>query len=762
MAVVARIKKNGTLLVSNEINERLPIITNGVILYYPLDGDSNNAITYSSPYTSSNIIQTNNGVSIQQSTTNLYFTGVNSTNDWLNSGVPPIINNNDLSISKPTSYKNINIRSLYLSDVSSYHFGFSIISVSPSTQYTLSIWFYQNSIITGGNPYARQNINNNNVGDLKWEVNNSSNALTWPIKKWIRLYTTFTTSSNETGIFVSSYPTPYSKIYMSCPQLEQRSFATSFVNGTKSDGSLSIPVSGIGTGNFTIYSEFLPHSNSDNLPNNVYFMELNNLIRMGTWEQVPFLNSAQIIGSGPNIHFDFNTKPGIKCRNIITKQGNIFNWRIKSDDGQDVTWSLTHGNIGSFNLTSINLLNTWSGIHSNISVYNKILNSSEIEELGGSFKVKTNSVITPLLIETTQSDYYHYPLISDTKEIGGTFDASSKVNESYKNGGIWVGTTTTNVVPYNTLIVHEPYNTLNIINERIFTLTMVTGGALYLTLNNNVDYYGNIITHSGYMLKNGLPHSLPHDRANTYHSVPAIRWYFDLNTGYFEIVENCNASSVWLFHTPSGALGGDVITIMDYQVEIKPFASAFTLSTRGYTNISFNLHSSIGLSWASNWTITYWKKPVSTTNDNLIGYNIESLGCNGNSVGGGYSWWGKQNGSNDISSSTPSSFSPNDYFNKWQFVSMVKIGTNIEIKTTLENGVVYIRNTSSTNSVPNYYVTQYGYDFKLGGHDNSNPSNTYFKNLKVFKNILSDYELDVQFRIGKNNIYTNNLIEGII
>jgi hypothetical protein len=149
------------------------------------------------------------------------------------------------------------------------------------------------------------------------------------------------------------------------------------------------------------------------------------------------------------------------------------------------------------------------------------------------------------------------------------------VSNSYR------GEPTTNVAT-GTLTPYTPYNTMTRSGQDL-TITMVGGSALYLTFHNGTDYNGQTITLSGYMFKNGTPHTLPYNRANTYHTVAASKWYFDSVTGYFEIVEVCNASSIWLFHTPSGASGGDVITILDFQVEVKTHATPFVAGTRSAT-----------------------------------------------------------------------------------------------------------------------------------------------------------------------------------
>lgn len=199
------------------------------------------------------------------------------------------------------------------------------------------------------------------------------------------------------------------------------------------------------------------------------------------------------------------------------------------------------------------------------------------------------------------------------------------------------------------------------------------------------------------------------------------------------------------------------------QYEIKPFASPYTSSSRGASSLEYNLNSSIGLDWGGNWTICYWKKPMGTYTDNLTGYNIESLGCNSNSVGGAHIWWGKDNGGNSLAGTDAAyNFSPSDYFGEWQFISLVKIGTVITIKTWMKNGDVPVRTANVGGLSANAYVTQYGYDLKLGGWDNGNPTNTYFRDLVVVKRNLSDAELlNVyrQFSIYKTKAYAKNIIE---
>jgi hypothetical protein len=168
------------------------------------------------------------------------------------------------------------------------------------------------------------------------------------------------------------------------------------------------------------------------------------------------------------------------------------------------------------------------------------------------------------------------------------------------------------------------------------------------------------------------------------------------------------------------------------------------------SSLEYNLYSSIGLDWSKDWSIVYWKKPIGTQEPDLTGYNIESIGCNSNSVGGGYSWWGKNYKDNTvmISGTTGDPIDPTKYFNTWRMIAIRKSGTTITYQEFSPLEGVYSKTLTgiNVNNVPNYYVTQYGYDFKLGGWDNANPCNTWFRDLIITKRLLTDTELSLLYR----------------
>jgi hypothetical protein len=178
---------------------------------------------------------------------------------------------------------------------------------------------------------------------------------------------------------------------------------------------------------------------------------------------------------------------------------------------------------------------------------------------------------------------------------------------------------------------------------------------------------------------------------------------------------------------------------------------AIWVGTDVSSQLEFNLFRDYQLDWSKDWTIAYWKNPVGTTTGigSLTGYNLESLGCNSNTIGGGYVWWGKPANSNTVSASSPGTIIPSEYFNNWRMVSLTKVGNILTIEERERNGTVHTRTQGVVTSLANYFVTQHGYDLKLGGYDNANPVNSFYRNLVISKRPLTQVEI--------NDLYKNEM-----
>ena len=158
-------------------------------------------------------------------------------NWWVNSGTN-IFNDNDTSIEKPVILNvettDLRIFSSTVVTVGNQQLGSSIIPILPSTQYSMSIYYWFSGTSLASQPYLRANINNNSLGTFAY--NGDTNYLNWPRSKWIRLTVTFTTQANETGVYMSSYTGDNvgEKLAYFGYQLEQKAYATPLVLGSRS------------------------------------------------------------------------------------------------------------------------------------------------------------------------------------------------------------------------------------------------------------------------------------------------------------------------------------------------------------------------------------------------------------------------------------------------------------------------------------------------------------------------------------------------
>lgn len=188
-------------------------------------------------------------------------------------------------------------------------------------------------------------------------------------------------------------------------------------------------------------------------------------------------------------------------------------------------------------------------------------------------------------------------------------------------------------------------------------------------------------------------------------------------------------------------------------------------------NFKFNLYEDINFKWNEPWTICYFKKPIGANklddNTERFGYVIDSIGCNNNSVGGGYHWFGKITESNNISltSRYKTNFDENKFFYLTQFCSLRYDGNRILYTIYFNDGQKIEIIHPETISSANRYVTQFGYDLLLDGWDNGAICQAFYKDLIVAQRCLTDKELEKIFKariIDKpnNTNISNLLIEG--
>lgn len=730
----------------------------------------------------SNAIITEDGVAIQEVTTNLlnYTCEFDSWGFSTNSGSVPTVTPN--CTSSPRGYMNAD--KIYIPNDGTYPRIYQNFTPSSTAEHTFSIWLKT----IGSSVQTVLFIFRNSP----WGFSNGTTVTITNV--WQRFTVTFTpldTSVHE--IYIGSHDATKGVTYFLWgAQIEQNSFATAFINGSNGQGNLTIPTIGLiglsGSVSFKFSIEKFVNSYThiiDNGYNGGWFFLGCSVTTNYLYMHEPATSASSSTSITPSLNIWYTA--------ILTWDNNTQYLYI---DGILRCSVATTGQSHIDRIPYLRLGYPNNGVqdvkYKDLSIYNKTLSVSEIKELSGEgFKLATSRVTTPLLIESPviPLDAYYFPLASDTKDSSKTIDATQNTNVAFENSSDWVGTSTTNIytsIPFNNIynnygvpaskvtLVNETYN-----NQIIERVSMTPDANVINDFRNSLSSHGVCGNYMTFLAN--IPYCVsvfwrPISHQDTYVGLTAsnIGGWSDLYTidypGSWKRtvttrLSGSNASDQMFFSFRCPSLNAGDTHIMDWsgpQLEQgRNFETPFVNGTRGTSSLEYNFNSSIGLDWSGNWTICYWKKPVATNDDTLTGYNIETLGCNGNSVGGDLLYWGKDYGADTIITAPPYSFTSSDYFNNWSFVSIVSFGGIITIKTQLSTGIVYVR-TLGTPGTSNAYVTQYGYDFKMGGWDNGNPTNTYFRDLIVLKRALSDTELNniyKQFSINKTSIYTENLIE---
>jgi len=168
--------------------------------------------------------------------------------NWTNSGIGEYIYN--ASNNTKPDLPNVNMSKVQLMSgrsvtTGSQHFGCANTSVSPNTTYTMSVYYFQNRA-GASQPYFRQSVNNNNLGNLAW--NGDTNTGNWPVNQWIRISVTVTTAANENACYMSNYigRAVDDQVWYCAPMVEQNDKLTPFVDGTRSQGTTWMDLSGGG------------------------------------------------------------------------------------------------------------------------------------------------------------------------------------------------------------------------------------------------------------------------------------------------------------------------------------------------------------------------------------------------------------------------------------------------------------------------------------------------------------------------------------
>jgi hypothetical protein len=287
------------------------------------------------------------------------------------------------------------------------------------------------------------------------------------IGKWQRLEMTrtYTTTSftlylicfggvNAAGYEVSAQYT--------MPQIEQKTFSTSFVSGSRSAGRLELPVKR--TEEYTVFGSFIPNT-PFNHGSTAYsttaagasLIRIEDSVKVGGFyfkyyisgtNSAPYINRYGYYGTG-NIHQVYEVVANVPVYFAIRKIGTTVS--IKLHQGG---WKLEHVATVAIDAGLDRLIFgdgvIWNGRHKNISVYNRSLTDSELDAMvKHTFRIMKNG---DLLTDTISSkpvglpgDAIYIPLHVDSKAYGKDISPSTESNVIYEQGAAWVGAAVTNM-----------------------------------------------------------------------------------------------------------------------------------------------------------------------------------------------------------------------------------------------------------------------------------------------------------------------------
>jgi len=259
-------------------------------------------------------------------------------------------------------------------------------------------------------------------------------------------------------------------------------------------------------------------------------------------------------------------------------------------------------------------------------------------------------------------DITAYMIRSRILDLGQVYSAGTKITLSWKHKGYLYfiifsyGLTTDSLTDFNST------NTYEIKGDASLDY-WEAGTGLHLKINGVITRY------------DGSPQSL------------LDRWY-DIEITYTLPTDARYIQIRWDFYGANQADGGRGVKgyIHKPQLEVKPFASSFTVGSRPegrlvipVEDLKFNIAN-------DDWVISYWKYPVATQDDTQNGYNICSLGQYTSDYSKGYIWWGKEKNLNKyrlnvtlndatyIGNISDNTFNPTDYFYHWHYEVMKKQG----------------------------------------------------------------------------------------
>lgn len=609
-------------------------------------------------------------------------------------------------------------------------------------------------------------------------------------------------------------------IWVAYPQVENKAWSTSFIDGSKGDGIFEIALPSWGQEG-TIYLEvaslysLIPEASGtgdrafirSDTDNFIFYLNDGDCLYT-TWGAGTVSGSNDLAWNAFEFHSVAYTFSKSSSRRKLFLDGSLN--ASATGWGDDYTWSKL--------LLSIRLGDNSSGdyIIKNLSLYNRELSENEIKAVyNSSFNLQTNGDLITQKIKTQPNmpdDVIYLPLSINGNDIKGIYSPLIETNIVYENGNAWVGDTITNLAPSPTNIGGTGWNSYNTVCESGYiapngsltgvkiTATSTTQVREEFTATNpETDTY---YTFSVYAKRGSTPFAGIYSYLNPYNSSGLL---VNLDTGKitlatylydyeFEYVKDgwSRLSITMLIHADqinnifkviqtsdgenaSGGVNGEYVYYWGAQFEAHRYMSPFFNTTKGVGVLKYSLPTILTetndwtvavIAKTNKWNMSQYDEGCGRVNPIAVGnyYNVdeadEAWGHNWSSSGaaGLFVMLGYVNKSGRYSSSI--TLSEEDYSNWCMYLLKYDATANIIYGRIYgSSGTVY------SEAVSNHTMVGLQPILRLGGYnwDEDNWDGN-LRDAMVFNRMITDEEsLDIwKIKLKQNNNLEiqNNLITG--
>ena len=423
--------------------------SSGGVLYF-----RNPSIRVIDPDTSNTTI-TNDYIAIEEATTNV-ITNTNLDTGWSKSYCTDILWN-DIPPPHGIDAQVVSFKDLDGSG-SGYWFCYGDYAPqSPNTTYTISV--YARTFGSDASIFA-YTADNGEVG------RQLTNTLTVPGNgEWIRLvFNAITTPSNtqsdSLSFNISSFPADQ-RLWLCAPQMEAKSYATEYVNGSRGSSKLTIP-NPVKTGDYTISYEWRSTSPIGTTASYQTSFQIGNYSTNNSFTIMDTgsgttTGTQRLIREGDGGQWnwltgDLTTPSTVQEWTTITIVRNSSNYRVYSN-------GVYKGEIAHYAATMQDLIHIGSrevwraGENSftrNLSIYNRALSDDEVKKLvKGTHSITSAGLISkhPIVSEARRpSEANYFPFDLDGKDYYKSILPTKDEATEYVDGSVWVGRGTTNIL----------------------------------------------------------------------------------------------------------------------------------------------------------------------------------------------------------------------------------------------------------------------------------------------------------------------------